>query len=172
MDQEQTLLTPIGSLTIVRMQPPNRPVVLDILGEAASWISAKGIDQWRPDQFQTVIDRGDTYLALLDGEAVGTLALQWDDAIDERLWRDVSNMEEAGYVHRLAVRRAFAGKGIGQYLLNWAESMVAAAGKSYLRLDCMAENPALCAYYERVGLTYRGEVQEKGWKARLYEKRI
>jgi ribosomal protein S18 acetylase RimI-like enzyme len=157
---------------MVRMQPQHRAVMLDILDEAASWLSARGIDQWRPDQFRVLIDRGDTYLALLDGEAVGTLALHWHDAIDERLWHEVANVEEAGYVHRLAVRRAFAGKGIGWHLLRWAEGMVAAAGKSYLRLDCMAENPALCAYYERAGFTYRGEVQGKGWKARLYEKKI
>lgn len=157
---------------MVRMQPQDRAVVLDILGEAASWLLARGIDQWRPERFRELIDQGDTYLARLDGDAVGTLALQWNDPLDEKLWRSVANVEEAGYVHRLAVRRAFAGKDIGQYLLTWAAGVIAATGKSYLRLDCMAENPALCAYYERAGFTYRGEVQEKGWKARLYEKRI
>jgi RimJ/RimL family protein N-acetyltransferase len=45
-------------------------------------------------------------------------------------------------------------------------------GKKFIRLDCMAENPALCAYYEQVGFTHRGETQGKGWKAALYEKKV
>jgi GNAT superfamily N-acetyltransferase len=75
-------------------------------------------------------------------------------------------------VHCLAIRRAFAGIGLGRYLLQWAEQRIAAVGKKFIRLDCMAENPALCAYYEQVGFTHRGETQGKGWKAALYEKKV
>jgi RimJ/RimL family protein N-acetyltransferase len=45
-------------------------------------------------------------------------------------------------------------------------------GKKFIRLDCMAENPALCAYYEQAGFTYCGETRGKGWKAALYEKKV
>ena len=45
-------------------------------------------------------------------------------------------------------------------------------GKKFIHLDCMAENSALCTYYEQVGFTYRGERRGKGWKAALYEKKV
>lgn len=44
--------------------------------------------------------------------------------------------------------------------------------RKYIRLDCMAENPGLCAYYEQAGFVYRGETQGKGWQAALYEKKV
>ncbi len=149
--------------------------MLDILEEAARWLTSKGIDQWRPGTFlgarrQSVaeqVDRGEVYLAKLDGQAIATLALQWSDKM---FWGDVP--DDAGYVHRLAIRRAYAGMGLGHQLLEWAERKVASAGKRYLRLDCMAENPGLNEYYKKAGFHYRGEVHGKGWSASLYEKKV
>src|SRR6185312_15161044 len=175
MDQEQSLPTLEGYLSIEQARPSDLDSVIDILEEAASWLASRGIDQWRQGSFlgpryDSIADqvyRGEVYLAILDGEPVGTLTLQWED---KKFWGDVS--EDAIYVHRIAIRRAYAGKGLGLRLLQWAESMVAKAGKTYLRLDCMAENAALCEYYERAGFECRGEIQGKGWRGRLYEKRI
>ncbi len=57
-------------------------------------------------------------------------------------------------------------------LLRWAEDTAAAAGKSYLRLDCMTANEALRADYERAGFSYRGEASSDGWRVSRYEKRL
>ena len=167
----------IEHIQVVQAEPSDLNTVLDILQETVQWLASKGLDQWQwPDQFPRhrtaqAIERGEVYIARLEGQPIATLALLW---ADPNIWGDVT--DEAGYVHRLAVRRSFAGHGIGLYLLHWAESMVAAAGKTYLRLDCMVENEALCAYYERAGFKYRGEtsgeVRGHPWKAALYEKRL
>ncbi len=50
--------------------------------------------------------------------------------------------------------------------------MASGAGKRYLRLDCMAENPALNDYYRRAGFSYRGERRGDGWAASLYERPV
>ncbi len=42
--------------------------------------------------------------------------LQWSDPF---FWGD--NDTDAGYVHRLAVRRDHAGRGFGEALLAWAD---------------------------------------------------
>ena len=167
-------MTPMGEIEILRAEPADLDTVVSILEEAAQWIIAKGIEQWPatfPQHWRTriaeSIERREVYLAWLDGQPVGTLALQWSDRM---VWGDVP--DDAGYVHRLAIRRAFGGKGLGRELLGWAEDMVAVAGKEYLRLDCMAENPALMRYYERAGFVYRGRVEGQGWNASLYEKRV
>jgi hypothetical protein len=52
-------------------------------------------------------------------------------------------------------------------ILEEAASWIA----SLLRLDCMAANAALCAYYERYGFMCRGIIGQK-WQASLYEKSV
>lgn len=102
---------------------------------------------------------------------MGMLTLQWTDTF---IWGDVPT--NAGYVHGLVVRRAFAGKDVGGALLRWAGEMAMAEGKAYLRLDCWSDNFALCRYYERAGFTFKrcrifqGKTHE--WRASLYEKRL
>lgn len=172
MVRAQTLLTPAGEIAVAPAQPADLDTVLAILEEAARWLAGKGIDQWRPGSFprQSIADaiaRGEVILARLGEEAVGTLTLQWSD---ELFWG--AGPPDAGYLHKLAIRRAFAGQELGRSLLGWTERTVAAAGKQYLRLDCTGENEALCAYYERAGFAPRGERQGRGWRVRLYEKPV
>jgi ribosomal protein S18 acetylase RimI-like enzyme len=91
------------------------------------------------------------------------LALQRSD---EETWGTVAG--DAGYVHGLAIRRGFAGTGLGRELLRWAENMVAASGKKYLRLDCVAENTAFNEYYVRAGFGCRGRVPVRWLEVSLY----
>jgi GNAT superfamily N-acetyltransferase len=63
-------------------------------------------------------------------------------------------------------------RGLGRHLLAWAETAAAQAGLTWLRLDCMAENPALRTYYERAGFKHVRDVVGRGWAASLYEKRV
>ena len=72
----------------------------------------------------------------------------------------------------LAIRRRAAGTGLGRTMLRWAEREVAAAGRTYLRLDCMTANLALRSYYECAGFMHRGDVHGKTWSASRYEKRV
>lgn len=162
-------------LTIVQAQPSELEAVLDILEEGAQWLTARGIHQWPVGAFrgnlrQLIADhlsQGEVYLAKVGGEAIGTLRLQWSD---KPTWGEMP--DDAGYVHSLAIRRAFAGKAVGRQLLQWAENTVAANGRHYLRLDCMAANSALRRYYEQAGFTHRRDVEDDGWKASLYEKQV
>src|SRR2546423_1211405 len=97
------------------------------------------------------IEAGVTWLAVANGEAVGTLVVQWDDPL---FWAGYPS--DAGYLHRLAVRRH--GAGLGSRLLRWAEFHAAGAGKTHLRLDCVASNESLRAYYERAPYKYGCDV--------------
>jgi len=57
----------------------------------------------------------------------------------------------AGYVHRLMVDRNSAKPGTGRLLLHAAERRIAAAGRALVRLDCLADNERLNAYYLNAG---------------------
>lgn len=179
MSQEHILTTPIGAVTIVQAQPSDLAVMTEILEEAAIWIESLDIDQWRPGEFlgassqvrmaQNIRD-GEGYLVLHEEQVIGTITVHEGSAIDEELWGN-ETLKDALYVHRLAILRAFAGNGIGIMILRWAEKVAMDAGKTFLRLDCMADNAALCTYYERYGFTCRGIIGEN-WKSSIYEKSV
>jgi ribosomal protein S18 acetylase RimI-like enzyme len=161
-----------GGIEVVRAGGSDLDTVLSILEEAARWLVCRGIDQWEPGSFSRRriadrIERGEMYVARLAGRTFGTFALQWSD---EEVWGDIPG--DAGYVHGLAIRRSFAGKGLGRELLRWAEERAALSGMKYLRLDCRAENRDLNEYYERAGFRRRGRVRVWGFEVNLYEKRV
>jgi ribosomal protein S18 acetylase RimI-like enzyme len=158
------------ALEVRRAEPDDLEEVVSILSEAARWLLERGIRQW-PDPFPrdraaALLERGNFYLVLLDGKPVATFALLWSDPA---FWGE--QPDDAGYVHAVAVRRAYAGRGIGERLLEWAEAQAAAAGRTYLRLDCMSNNEVLRAYYERLGFEPRGEAVFDDFAATLFERR-
>lgn len=73
-------------------------------------------------------------------------------------------------MHRLAVRAPLRGRGFGQKILAWAGREAGRAGKAYLRLDCMADNPGLNRYYQSLGFVYRGRHEDGHFSASRYEK--
>ena len=146
--------------------------VVTMLEEAARWMVSRKIEGWTPDGFSRdriadLIESGEMYLAVFDGEPVGTFALQWSD---RETWGNVP--DDAGYVHGLAIRRDFAGMGLGRELLGRAEHMVSRSNRTYLRLDCVADNGALNEYYRRAGFGYRGRTVVRGLAVSLYEKEV
>ncbi|MFB7617154.1 GNAT family N-acetyltransferase [Kitasatospora sp. NPDC056181] len=133
-----------------------RPASRDQLGEvealltgASEWLASRGIDQWqfppRRDRLVSAMDRGECFLACLDGVPVATFTV--DDQADPEFWEASDAPEDALYVHRMAVAREVAGRGLGGNLLDWASDRAAAKGKPFLRLDAWKTNPGLQSYY-------------------------
>ena len=131
--------------------------VLSLLDEAAAWLRARGVSQW-PDRFEPswvdgAISRGETWLVRVDAAISGTVTLDWVDPI----WSDDGT---AAYVHRMAVRRQAAG--LGAVILGWAADAARQHGREALRLDCVASNARLRAYYEAAGFVHHGDVTVAG----------
>lgn len=101
------------------------------------------------------IARGEVYLALRDGEAVGTFQLNWRDAA---VWGDDGLDGRAGYVHRLAVLPSGSGRGLGAVMLDQAARLIERHGRTLLRLDVDTVNPGLRRYYERLGFVHVRDV--------------
>ncbi len=158
--------------------PEDVDVAGEILAEASAWLQARGIVQWParfPAEFLTAsAGRGELYVAAIDEEIVATVTLQWADPM---FWGDRT---DAGFVHRLAVRRTHAG--VGPAIVEWAEAATLARGRSYLCLDTLSSNTRLRQYYERMGFRLVGEIVGPAehltdpalgtWRAVLYEKAI
>lgn len=132
--------------------------VLRVLDEAAGWLRGRGIEQW-PSRFEAswvegAIGRGETWLVEVAGQVAATVTLDWSDAV----WTGIPG--NAAYLHRMAVCRRSAGT--GAVILTWAADVARQHGRDALRLDCVASNERLRAYYEAAGFVCRGDAVVAG----------
>ncbi len=167
--------TSLGEMTIRQAVSSEEGIVLALMLEASQWLNKKGIDQWQNIQepkTQEVIRRrannGSALIATINGEVVGTITILW---VDTYAWDEKGEDGLAGYIHGFAISRRFAGKNIGKEILNWAVATIHAQ-RPIVRLDCKAENPRLCRYYEEVGFLSLGQKDlPDGARNTLFEKR-
>jgi GNAT superfamily N-acetyltransferase len=139
-------------------RPDQTDNVLSVLNEAAAWLQERGITQW-PARFERswideAVCRGETWLVEVDGTVCATVTVDWSDPV----WNDTDG--SAAYIHRMAVRRQRPG--LGAIILAWVADFARQHGRDTLRLDCVASNGPLRAYYERAGFVYRGDVAVGG----------
>ena len=142
-----------------------------LLDEATVWVGERGYEQWPlpfpQDEIAAAIERGEVYVAELDGDVVATVTLLWDDPI---YWGE--RPADAAYVHKLAVSRACAGQRIGAAVIDWADATATAAGRAFHRLDTHPDKPGIRAYYERLGFEHRGDLLVNNRNMCIYERRV
>jgi GNAT superfamily N-acetyltransferase len=164
-----------NELTLVRASAVDAETVVRIVHERAQRLQAGGIPQWKvyltdggaQDIREHVAGKHDAevYLALSNGEAVGTFCLEWSDA---EVWDERGADGRAGYIHTLATSLSMKGLGIGSTLLKLAEGAISNRHRPLARLDCWARSPMLVSYYPRFGFVDAGRKKE----AQLFEKRV
>ena len=147
------------------------PLVAEMLDEATAFVATFGYDQWPVpfprDELRQRIRRRELYVVEVEEEPAATFTLLWDDPF---FWG--ARPPDAVYLHKLAVRRAFAGRRIGQRIVEWVDAAAAAAGRSFVRLDTQRDDRGIRRYYERLGFEYRGEREHPRFPAVLYERRV
>lgn len=165
----------------LELRPADRsdvPAVIELLADTSAWLRSLGIDQWPPrfsDSFiSATVERGELQVAVEVGEVVGTITLQWSDPV---FWGD---RDDAGFFHRLAVRRSHAG--LGRSLIDWADLQTEERGRPYLCLDAMTSNRRLRDYYEALDFEVVGKIEgprehphsaaHGRWQATLYQRPV
>jgi len=144
------------------------------LTEAAEWVHLlDGSIMWVEGELDEHRVRGEAeagmfVVAEADGAVVGAIRFQLEDTL---FWPDVDGGDSA-FVHRLAVRRSHAGRGISVALLQWAADRGRVLGKQYLRLDCDAHRTRLCELYERFGFRLHSYRQVGAYYVSRYELQI
>jgi len=149
------------------------PVVAEILMEAAAWAEARHGRLWveselEPEHIRADTERGQFFLARCDGDYAGTLRYQTADAV---FWPEAA-ADDAAYVHRLAVRRRYAGRGMAAAMLHWAAERARGEGRAYLRLDTDITRPKLMRLYENCGFAPHSERQVGPYRVMRYELRL
>jgi GNAT superfamily N-acetyltransferase len=142
--------------------------VASVLQEATRWLSAKGMPMWSLDAFtpeKIGKEISEFYVADYSEGIAGVIKLQLEDTV---FWPDLPSVDSA-YVHRLAVRRAFAACGMSKALLDFAVRKARSLGKKYLRLDCAADRPKLRRIYEEYGFIYHSDRRVPPFHVARYE---
>jgi orotate phosphoribosyltransferase/GNAT superfamily N-acetyltransferase len=143
---------------IRRATDQDTETVSSILSEAAEWLAQSGTPMWKGDELAPAriaddVKKGLFYVAECDGQIAGTIKFQLEDSL---FWPDVSQAESA-FVHRLAVRRRFAGGVVSSAMMRWAVERARGLGRRYLRLDCEASRARLRKVYEQFGFRHHSD---------------
>jgi len=138
------------SIKKVNMSTVN--IFADIMIEAAEWLIFENMKNWEPSRFtvEKIIKQNnldELYLCYVNDEAAGCLKLQ---SVDKMFWPS-DKPGDALYVHRLAVRRKYAGQGISVFMLNWAKEQARIKRCKYIKLDCLSDREKLRGFYEKQG---------------------
>jgi len=150
--------------------PGDLEQLYEVYRDVCLWLNdVRGItDQWERDlpkqEIEELVNSGQLYLALLQGEVAGGFKLNEQD----HHWE---NDGKALYVHAFAGNRKFKGQGVGRAMLDWAVGEARRRGKQYVRLDCMNENPRLKQVYADAGFEFWGIDPQYPWSA-LFEKKV
>jgi GNAT superfamily N-acetyltransferase len=169
-DIEDCLPIAAVHIAIRKAETEDLDTVADILHEAARWLQQKGMPLWRLDEIaspriESDVAAGLFFLAECNREFAGTVKFQLEDV---EHWPDVPR-GEAAYLHRLAVRRQFAGQGVSSAILRWAVAQTASLGRRFLRLDCVADRPRLRTIYEGFGFRHHSDRQVGPYHIARYE---
>lgn len=144
--------------------------IIRLIEEAAEWLRAKGTDQWarpwpnragRDDRILASLSHGKTWIGWDGGTPAATITADPDK---DPYWPDDLRRDPAVYVHRLVVRRAYKGAGLGAALLDWAGWTARRDhGAQWIRVSAWTTNVSLHGYYRRQGFLPCGLHADDGY---------
>jgi GNAT superfamily N-acetyltransferase len=146
-----TGLLPELGIQIRAVGPEGVACALLILREASHWVSSRGLPGWSDAELQDTDLRhhsaaGALVLGFADASPVACMLLQRSDP---KYWpRAVPG--SALYLHKLAVRRAHAGRGWGSRMIAWAKAEAQRQHVKRVRLDTWADS-RLAEFYATHG---------------------
>lgn len=150
--------------------PSDVAAIASVLSEAETWLARSGKSLWSaseisPERVQRDVDAGLFHVARDGALLAGVMKFELEDA---RFWPEIPPGTSA-FVHKLAVRRAWAQQGVSLALLSCARTLARRAGCTHLRLDCVADRQGLRTLYEGFGFTLHSVVQKGSVMFARYE---
>lgn len=130
-----------------------KDLALELLLETVDWFSKQGSNQWQEltklqeqQDFLTMVEQEKVFFFYNKEKLAGLfIANTKPSSWDRQLWQEKA-AEPAIYIHKVIIRPKFRGQNLGKKLLNNIKDHF--SGKTnLLRLDCLAENQGLNAFY-------------------------
>ena len=138
---------------------------LTILREAGQWLTDNGQEMWpldtiTPDNLFDEYTQNNCYVMYVDETPAATFILQWKDPL---YYADVPD-NTAGFIHKVAIRRAFAGQNLFAHMLDFCRAECLKRNIHEIQLETDATRPSLLRFYERYGFapTYQKRIHEFG----------
>lgn len=138
---------------------------LTILREVGQWLTEAKQEMWQldtlsPDHLFDEYTQGNCYVMYADQVPAATFILQWKDPL---YYADVPE-NTAGFIHKVAIRRQFAGQGFFAPMLDFCINECLKRHIHQIQLETDATRPSLLRFYEQYGFqpTYRKPIQEFG----------
>ncbi len=157
--------------------------VIRLFNQATLWLRTKDTDQWqrqwprpagRVKRIAADITLDKTWIAWDDTTPVGTITIEPEQNPNlPVLWRPDDD-GPAVSLHRVVVNRQYAGRRLGEALLDWAGKAAAARfGVEFTRIDVWTTNRALQEYYEAIGFKFVRNHHDKSYPSgALLQRRI
>lgn len=148
--------------------------VVFTLQEAAQWLQGNGRPLWSPADYSAErigrdIAAGAYWIARSGpGPGAAVAGVMRLDPEDPHYWPEIAPGSSL-YLHKLAVRRAWAGQGVSTALLRCARERTQTLQRPWLRLDCVADRQGLRSLYEGFGFLLHSEVSKGNWALARYE---
>jgi GNAT superfamily N-acetyltransferase len=138
-------------------------VAITVLREVAQWLTDRGETLWNvqdltADNIINEYTRGNLIVVYVDGEPAATFILQW---LSPLYWPE-AQPNTSGFIHKLAIRRSFAGQNLFAAIVDYCRSECQKRGITLLQLETDATRPKLMQFYERHGFraTYQRSIEE------------
>lgn len=148
-----------GNSLIKQADEHDIPIIEEILLDAVNWMSESGLqNQWNESNVKWAnlsksFNIRNFYIAYQNGIPTACMALT---DYDPTYWPDIPKGQSL-YLHKLAVKRAFAGKGGSIELINFAKNVAQNNCINTIRLNCNQHRNRLRAIYEKEGFICVGE---------------
>jgi Acetyltransferase (GNAT) family len=162
---------PDWPLVLRRAGVQDMPRIVAMLEEAARWLrNSKKTDQWaapwpnragRDSRILASLREGKTWICWDRDTPAATVTA---DPAHDPYWAVGPDADPAIYVHRLVVRRGYAGNHLGSGLLDWAgRAGRLSHGARWIRVSAWTTNLELHRYYVGQGFTACGFHPDDGY---------
>lgn len=162
---------------VKKINPKQLGLCCKLVRDVISEMRIEGIEQW-DEQYPTKSDlsndiiSGHAFGCFLENKAVAYIALneEADPQYEEANW--IFPDEGPLIIHRISVDPEFRKKGIGKFMVSFAENWAIENGYKVIRLDAFSCNPAALGMYDKAGYRRAGSAIFRKGLFYLYEKRL
>jgi GNAT superfamily N-acetyltransferase len=149
-------------------------LAIQVMREVGQWCIDAGLPMWKLEELTREAllrhppGESDFRVLRVGSEPAAAMILVWRD---ETFWPGVAE-GDSGFIHKLCVRRAFAGQGLSARMVEAAAAECRARRAGFLRLDTDVRRPPLCRLYEGMGFVRVGRRAVGGKDYALYERKV
>ena len=148
---------------------------ISIMREVAAWGREQGFRVWpddwlTPEELITADAQPENFcIGTMDEAVACAFILQWSDS---DYWPDAPKYE-AAYLHKLCVRRKYAGMGMTKLVVDAVRTECRKRGVRYIRLDTGADETAVKKIYLNAGFKIVDRIDHpNGRSTVLYELKV